>query len=149
MIANRWFINDHPLKIPIVNDISGETESVDFDKFSNRLESIDWDYMPGDRMTMVSVLALDDLMIHSDYEDTRMRSTVYTLHLRAEDMTFDQLLEFEQIAMTVAHALDSYTVRDPWLVADVAKARELLSSTLPFGYEFSALKYKPFWDQKE
>ena len=104
---------------------------------------VDWDYLPGDRMTMAAVLALDELATSSEDPNTRMFSALYSLHLRANDMAFAEVLDFGPAAEMVAAALDSWTVTDPLLAADVHQGRELLSETL--GYEFEALKYEPYW----
>lgn len=137
-----------PLKVPVANTATGETDCVDLAKALHaETLRIDWDYMPGDRMTMASVLALDYLAEQGSSDDpsARMFSTLYALHLRAEDMAFSTLLksESEPIAAMVAVALDAWTVRDPMLVTDVMKAREMLKEAL--GYEFKPLKYVPFW----
>ena len=105
---------------------------------------VDWDYLPSDRMTLASVLALDEQAAKSEDGDVRMFSTLYTLHLRAHDMAFTEVLQFKPAAALVAAALDSWTVTDPLLAVDAHRARELLSSEL--GYDFSAFKYKPYWE---
>ena len=94
-------------------------------------------------MTMASVLALDELVASSEDDNVRMFSTLYTLHLRAHDMAFTEVLQFGPAAAMVAAALDSWTVTDPLLAVDTQRARELLSSEL--GYDFSAFKYTPYW----
>lgn len=104
---------------------------------------VDLDYLPGDRMTLAAVLALDDFVANSDDFNTKLFGSLYAWHLRATDMKFEEVVAFTPIAYMVAAALDAWTVTDPFLWAHVRKARDLLSEELSF--KFSELKYKPFW----
>jgi hypothetical protein len=104
---------------------------------------VDWDYFPNDRMTLASVFALDALITNTDDANTKMFGTLYTLHLRAKNSPFSEVLSFKPVAHMVAAALDSWTATDPRLAGDALKARKLLSEELEI--EFSKFKYEPFW----
>ena len=104
---------------------------------------VDWEYTPGDPLTQVAVYALEDMAATSGDPNIKMFGILYSLHIRAKDMAFSDVVAFTPIAAMVATALDAWTVPHPLQVAAVMHAQELLSKVLD--WEFSPVKYQPYW----
>lgn len=105
---------------------------------------VDNDFIPSDRLTHISVMALDDLVSNEDTNDnTRMFASLYAMHLRAENLSFEEVLKFTPAASMIAVALDVWVVRDPYLTDDTMEAMEILSTI--FDFVEPKLNYEPFW----
>jgi len=104
---------------------------------------VDMDELPGDRLTRASVMALDNLAQHTGNLHVKLFAHLYALHMRANDMAFEEVLHFEPMASMVAAALGAWTVRDPFLLVDVCNVQERLSKHLET--EVAGPKYEPYW----
>jgi hypothetical protein len=108
-------------------------------------EEIDRDYMPCDRLTYVSVMALDDLAEHGGDANVCKFADLFALHLRATNMDFEDVLKFRAAAYMVATALNVYTVRDPLAICNAYNAQDLLKVALDLDAPVRP-KYKPYWE---
>ena len=109
--------------------------------------AVDMDLMPGDRRSYISVMALDELVADTQDENVRLFANLFSLHIRATDMNFNDLLKCGPIANMVAAALDVWTARDPFIVVPAHEAQDLLASALEF--HPIRIQYKPFWVSSE
>jgi hypothetical protein len=91
---------------------------------------VDTDLMPGDRRSYVAVMALDELVADTKDENVRLFAKLFSLHIRATDMDFDDLLNCGPIANMVATALDGWTVRDPFIEDPAHEAQHRLADAL-------------------
>lgn len=103
---------------------------------------VDVDSMPGDRCTNIAVMALDELVHNTDDPNTRLFANLFSLHLRATNMGFRDVVKCGPIANMVATALDTWTANDPFLLGPAKEAQDLLAKALDYQPSFG---YKPFW----
>ncbi|GAX84785.1 hypothetical protein CEUSTIGMA_g12207.t1 [Chlamydomonas eustigma] len=104
---------------------------------------VDMDLMPGDRHSYISVMALDELVANTDNDNVRLFASLFSLHVRAMNMNFDDILKCGPIANMVSTALDVWTARDPYVVGPAQEAQHLLAGVL--GVQPKGIVYKPFW----
>ncbi|GFR45195.1 hypothetical protein Agub_g6586 [Astrephomene gubernaculifera] len=88
---------------------------------------VDLDYLPGDRLTRVAVLALDELGDKTNNPNTRMFARIYAGHMRAVDMDFGDMLQHLPMAWMAAQALEDFGTSHPMLFADAYNAQCELS----------------------
>jgi hypothetical protein len=104
---------------------------------------LDEDILPGDDISRVAVMALEELSDGTDDPNDKLFSRLFSYHIRAVDMDFDELLKQTHIADMVACALEVFIARDPEIYTHACKAQDLLADVVT--YEQKRTTYKPFW----
>ncbi|GAX75267.1 hypothetical protein CEUSTIGMA_g2712.t1 [Chlamydomonas eustigma] len=133
------------MKASIPCNIVGGAEPFNATNATTFLEElgVDMDLMPGDRHSYISVMALDELVANTDNDNVRLFASLFSLHVRAMNMNFDDILKCGPIANMVSTALDVWTARDPYVVGPAQEAQHLLAGVL--GFQPKGIVYKPFW----
>jgi len=109
-------------------------------------EAVDREYMPSDQMTSVAVMALDDLAASSPDANVRLFADLFSLHLRATDMGFTEVMGFGGMTNTIAAALSGWQVRDPFLASAAFKAHVLLTNAMDDAEaNYMPPVYQPYW----
>ena len=108
---------------------------------------VDMDLMPGDRHSYVSVMALDELVASSQDGNVRLFASLFSMHIRATDMGFNDILKCAPITSMAATALDVWTARDPFIEVTAQEAFDMLAGVLDF--PLKGIAYKPFWVSSE
>ncbi|GAX86062.1 hypothetical protein CEUSTIGMA_g13476.t1 [Chlamydomonas eustigma] len=132
------------MKASIPCNMVGGAEPFNASTFLEEL-GVDMDLMPGDRHSYISVMALDELVANTDNDNVRLLASLFSLHVRATNMNFDDILKCGPIANMVSTALDVWTARDPFIVGPAQEAQHLLAGVL--GFQPKGIVYKPFWLQ--
>ncbi|GAX86693.1 hypothetical protein CEUSTIGMA_g14100.t1 [Chlamydomonas eustigma] len=130
------------MKASIPCNMDGGAEPFNATTFLEEL-GVDMDLMPGDRHSYISVMALDELVANTDNDNVRLFASLFSLHERATNMNFDDILKCGPIANMVSTALDVWTARDPFIVGPAQEAQHLLAGVL--GFQPKGIVYKPFW----
>jgi hypothetical protein len=108
--------------------------------------AVDREYMPGNKLTYVAVMALDALAVSSPDADIRFFADRFSLHLRATDMEFSNVLSFGAMTHVIAEALSAWTARDPYLAISGYKAHALLKDVLDDSdATCRPPSYDPYW----
>ena len=103
---------------------------------------VDRDTWPSDKLTYAAAMALDDFRSSATDPHVRLLAKLYAGHLCATDMDFDDLLEFRALAHMTAAALDTWTVRDGFLMGSACEAQDRLAAVLERA-SFTRPVYKP------
>jgi hypothetical protein len=106
-------------------------------------DTIDFNRTPSDPRTAAAAMALDELTVASGDDNVKFFAKLFSLHLCAADLPFQELLQFGAVAMMVASAFDVWTVCDPMLLSDAIDAQNEIAQSLEIG--FTRVAYSPFW----
>jgi len=109
---------------------------------------LDLDRMPTDTLTYAAVVAMEQLHKKTKDPNVRLFSWLFSNHLRAVDLPFEDLLhspEYAPIASMAAASLDAWIVPHRMYEADAWKAQDQLAAVLD-DYQPSRPIYQAFWE---